>query len=157
MRLFFENGKCFAAPVTNWHSQFNTDSLDHFFWAISDSILYEQGFKSIQSRIFDGEYPMIRFSRSKDYAYLNLTRFEYKFNAAQTFIQAKKVAKTIDKITTYLKDCRAIIIDMRSCQGGFEANAEAIASRFIDSTTIWGESIEYSNASDIQLKANFQY
>lgn len=148
VRLSNKEGTCFALSGTEWHRTFSNDSLQHMFWKNSDATLYKAGFVPLQSRFYDEGHPMVRFTRSKELAYLNLSRFEIQSDKNFGRLDSVRLTNFMDSLVLQFKGAKALIVDMRSCMGGEDVIGEIIASRLTRKLLCYARTIKYANAYD---------
>jgi C-terminal processing protease CtpA/Prc len=154
VRLYSDNGFCYALSQTDWHRTFSSDSLQRMFWSNSDNTLYQAGFSKMVCRFYDENKPMIRYSRSREIGYLNVTRFDFgrSFKSKDSI----KVALLMDSIVQEMKGVKTLIIDVRSCQGGNTKFGEIIASRLTNKKKKYAQTVRFINAKD-SLKSIEQF
>lgn len=137
VRLYWGKGMCFAVTDSDWHKIFSSTELQDEFWKTSDLTLRRNRFQSIQTLGTNpnGE-PLFRYSKADKIGYLNITAFENK---------KKDTEDLIDKVLSFVSDTDFLIIDLRACMGGFTDISELIASRFIETKTLYATSEFYEN------------
>ena len=149
VRIYGESGKCYALSTPlHWHQLFYNDSLQRVFWNNSDNTLYQSNFAQLKSVLYDDKLPMIRYSKSNELGYLNITRLETKFDATLSSKDSKLLAKTMDSIVSQFKTIKVLLIDLRSCMGGWTEYGEIMASRLTKKRIQYATTVYFKTAKD---------
>jgi len=149
VRIWEGNNKCYAlSKQSNWHKIFPSDSLQKVFWKNSDQTLYKSNFSEIKNSFFEDDLPMVRYSKSDKIGYLNITRFELKFGANLKSSDSKQLSELMDKIVDDFKGVNVIIIDLRSCMGGWPEYGEIVASRLTKEKRHYATTVKFKTAKD---------
>jgi hypothetical protein len=154
-RIYMSDGMCWAVHSTDWHKTFNSEKKQNLFWRNSDSTLYKYGFNPMieilpaENSFGNGnKNPMFRYTKKGEIGYLNPARFETKEGRENDDKNFLIIAKEMDSLVKYMNGIEVLIVDMRSCLGGWPIHAETMFSRLTSTRRKYATGVFFENAHD---------